>query len=152
MLLANWVGAASGLLRPLVDAIRKHVLVASKLHADDTPIPVQAPGHGKIKTAQLWNFTMIVDVEGWNLCRQGQEIFAAQIARLMHELKKWQRNGQPNGGDHPAGGQIFLRLRDTRVNPHVACFFAVENQRDLRYRTVISQNTRLTKLTPRMGL
>jgi transposase len=37
-LLAGWVGAANALLRPLVDAIRRHVLTASKLHADDTPI------------------------------------------------------------------------------------------------------------------
>ena len=53
-LLASWVGAASALLRPLVDAIRRHVLTASKLHADDTPIPVLAPGNGKTKTARLW--------------------------------------------------------------------------------------------------
>jgi hypothetical protein len=31
-LLASWVGAASALLRPLVDAVRCHVLVASRLH------------------------------------------------------------------------------------------------------------------------
>jgi transposase len=55
-LLANWVGAASGLLRPLVDAIRRHVLAGSKLHADDTPIPVLAPGNGKTKTARLWTY------------------------------------------------------------------------------------------------
>ena len=53
-LLASWVGAASALLRPLVDAIRRHVLAGAKLHADDTPIPVLAPGNGKIKTARLW--------------------------------------------------------------------------------------------------
>ena len=55
-LLASWVGAASALLRPLVDAIRRHVLAASKLHADDTPIPVLAPGNGKTKTARLWTY------------------------------------------------------------------------------------------------
>ncbi|RSZ55073.1 IS66 family transposase [Massilia atriviolacea] len=55
-LLASWVGAASGLLRPLVDAIRRHVLAAAKLHADDTPIPVLAPGNGKTKTARLWTY------------------------------------------------------------------------------------------------
>ena len=38
-LLAGWVGAASALLPPLVDAIRRHVLAATKLHADDTPLP-----------------------------------------------------------------------------------------------------------------
>jgi transposase len=55
-LLANWVGASSALLRPLVDAIRRHVLATNKLHADDTPIPVLAPGNGKTKTARLWTY------------------------------------------------------------------------------------------------
>jgi hypothetical protein len=35
--LAGWVGATSELLTPLVQAVRDHVLAASKLHADDTP-------------------------------------------------------------------------------------------------------------------
>jgi len=34
--LADWVGASSHLLAPLVDAERKYVQAASKLHADDT--------------------------------------------------------------------------------------------------------------------
>src|SRR5881398_640057 len=55
-LLASWVGAASALLRPLVDAIRRHVLAATKLHANDTRIPVLAPGNGKTKTARLWTY------------------------------------------------------------------------------------------------
>lgn len=55
-LLASWVGAASALLRPLVDAICKHVLAAAKLHADDTPVPVLAPGNGKTKTGRLWTY------------------------------------------------------------------------------------------------
>jgi transposase len=37
--LAGWVGAASDLLAPLVEAIGKHVLAGRKLHADDTPCP-----------------------------------------------------------------------------------------------------------------
>lgn len=52
--MAEWVGGASGLLAPLVDAIRRHVMAASKLHADDTPVPVLAPGRGKTKTGRLW--------------------------------------------------------------------------------------------------
>ena len=54
--LAGWVGAASDLLAPLVDAIQKHVLAGRKLHADDTPIPVLAPGNGKTKTGRLWTY------------------------------------------------------------------------------------------------
>jgi len=41
-LLAAWVDAASALLRPLVDAIGRHVMAAAKLHPDDTPVPVLA--------------------------------------------------------------------------------------------------------------
>jgi transposase len=54
--LAGWVGGASDLLVPLVDAIQKHVLAGRKLHADDTPIPVLAPGNGKTKTGRLWTY------------------------------------------------------------------------------------------------
>jgi transposase len=54
--LAGWVGAASQLLAPVVDALRQHVLSASKIHADDTPVPVLAPGTGKTKTGRLWTY------------------------------------------------------------------------------------------------
>ena len=54
--LAGWVGAASELLTPLVDEIRKHVLSAAKIHADDTPVPVLAPGNGKTRTGRLWTY------------------------------------------------------------------------------------------------
>jgi transposase len=54
--LAGWVGATSELLAPLVEAVRSHVLSASKLHADDTPVPVLAPGNGKTKTGRLWTY------------------------------------------------------------------------------------------------
>jgi hypothetical protein len=54
--LADWVGAASKLLRPLVDQVRNHVVAATKLHADDTPVPVLAPGTGKTKTGRLWTY------------------------------------------------------------------------------------------------
>jgi transposase len=53
---ADWVGSASHLLSPLVDRLRRHVLAASKLHADDTPVPVLAPGTGKTKTGRLWTY------------------------------------------------------------------------------------------------
>jgi transposase len=43
--MAGWVGAASDLLAPLVEAIGKHVFAGRKLHADDTPMPVLAPGN-----------------------------------------------------------------------------------------------------------
>jgi transposase len=55
-LLAQWVGGASTLLAPLVDALRAHVFSAEVVHADDTPLPVLAPGLGKTKTGRLWTY------------------------------------------------------------------------------------------------
>lgn len=52
--LADWVGGASTLLRPLVEALGKQTLAGGKLHTDDTPVPVLAPGQGKTRTGRLW--------------------------------------------------------------------------------------------------
>ena len=54
--LAGWVGAASELVAPLVNEIRRHVLAGSKIHGDDTPVPVLAPGNGRTKTGRLWTY------------------------------------------------------------------------------------------------
>jgi len=54
--LADWVGGSASLLQPLVEALRRYVTAASKLHADDTPVPVLAPGQGKTKTGRLWTY------------------------------------------------------------------------------------------------
>ena len=54
--MADWVGASSRLLEPLVEALRRYVTAAGKLHADDTPVPVLAPGNGKTKTGRLWTY------------------------------------------------------------------------------------------------
>ena len=61
--LADWVGATSALLAPLLEALAKHVLSAYVLHADDTPVPVLAPGTGKTKTGRLW--TYVRDERPW---------------------------------------------------------------------------------------
>ena len=44
-------------MEPLVEALRHYVMAASKLHADDTPVPVLAPGQGRTKTGRLWVYT-----------------------------------------------------------------------------------------------
>ncbi len=54
--LADWVGQSAQLLDPLVEALRRYVLAADKVHADDTPLPVLAPGEGRTKTARLWTY------------------------------------------------------------------------------------------------
>jgi transposase len=54
--LADWVGGASELLRPLIDSLSRYVLAAEKLHADDTPVPVLAPGRGTTQQGRLWTY------------------------------------------------------------------------------------------------
>jgi transposase len=61
--LTQWVGAASRLVSPLVQAIRRYVLSAQQLHADDTPLPVLDPGRGRTKTGYLW--TYVRDERPW---------------------------------------------------------------------------------------
>lgn len=50
------VGGSSRLLEPLVEALRRYVMAAGKLHTDDTPVPVLAPGQGRTKTGRLWTY------------------------------------------------------------------------------------------------
>ncbi|WP_052215105.1 IS66 family transposase [Belnapia sp. F-4-1] len=52
--LADWVGQSAALLRPLLDVLAQHVLAGAVLHADDTPVPVLAPGLGRTSTGRLW--------------------------------------------------------------------------------------------------
>lgn len=61
--LTHWVGTASALVNPLVQAIRRHVLGGEQLHADDTPLPVLDPGRGRTKTGYLW--TYVRDERSW---------------------------------------------------------------------------------------
>ncbi|MDA0571724.1 IS66 family transposase [Burkholderia gladioli] len=49
-----WMGGITALLAPLVDAVRRYALAGGKVHADDTPLPVLAPGNGRTKTGRLW--------------------------------------------------------------------------------------------------
>jgi transposase len=51
----GWAQPANCWLRWLTLFAIMHVL-ASKLHADDTPVPVLAPGNGKTKTGRLWTY------------------------------------------------------------------------------------------------
>ena len=53
-LLADWLGHIAWLLSPLVEAVAEHVMAGRVIHADDTPVPVLAPGAGKTKTGRQW--------------------------------------------------------------------------------------------------
>jgi transposase len=52
--LADWVGACTTALTPLVTLIRAHVLAAERIHGDDTTVPVLAKA--KTITGRLWTY------------------------------------------------------------------------------------------------
>ena len=52
--MARWSGSCEALIRPLVAVLRQYVLQPGKVHSDDTPMPVLAPGNGQTKTGRLW--------------------------------------------------------------------------------------------------
>jgi transposase len=54
--MADWVGSTSRVLAPLVEAIRRHVFDAAKVHGDDIPVPVLSPGNRCTRTARLWTY------------------------------------------------------------------------------------------------
>lgn len=54
--LAQWVGRCGVQLQPLVDALREALLKEPVLHADETPVAMLKPGHGKTHRAYLWSY------------------------------------------------------------------------------------------------
>ena len=52
--LADWVGACSAALAPLLVLVRAHVMAAERLHGDDTTVPVLAKR--KTITGRLWTY------------------------------------------------------------------------------------------------
>ena len=52
--LADQVGGCAVLLRPIYDLIRAHVFAASRVHGDDTTVPVLAKS--KTRTGRLWTY------------------------------------------------------------------------------------------------
>ncbi len=50
--LADWVGAVTGVLMPLFELLRRHVLAGARVHGDDTTVPVLAKG--RTTTGRLW--------------------------------------------------------------------------------------------------
>ena len=53
---AEWMGAIGVQLAPLVQAMREDMLGRRVLHADETPVAMLKPGHGKTHRAYLWSY------------------------------------------------------------------------------------------------
>jgi transposase len=54
--LADWVGRAAFLLRPVHERLLETLKRSGKLFADETTAPVLDPGRGRTKTGQLWAY------------------------------------------------------------------------------------------------
>ncbi|MEY9470872.1 transposase [Bradyrhizobium yuanmingense] len=54
--LADWVGRAAFLLRPVHERLLARLKQSPKLFADETTAPVLDPGRGRTKTGQLWAY------------------------------------------------------------------------------------------------
>ena len=54
--LADWVGRAAFLLRPVHERLLATLKRSAKLFADETTAPVLDPGRGRTKTGQLWAY------------------------------------------------------------------------------------------------
>jgi len=50
------VGACGVQLQPLVEALREELLAQPVLHADETPVQMLKPGHGKTHRSYLWSY------------------------------------------------------------------------------------------------
>jgi transposase len=61
--LADWVGRAAFLLRPIYERLLDRLRTSPKLFADETTAPVLDPGRGRTKTGQL--FTYARDDRSW---------------------------------------------------------------------------------------
>ena len=55
--LAQWVGQTGVQLQPLVEALREAVLAERVIHADETPVPMLAPGEKKTHRAYVWAYS-----------------------------------------------------------------------------------------------
>jgi transposase len=54
--LADWVGRAAWLLKPIHERLLLTLKASTKLFADETTAPVLDPGRGRTKTGQLWAY------------------------------------------------------------------------------------------------
>jgi transposase len=81
--LADWVGACSATLAPLIALIHRHVMAAARLHGDDTTVPVLA----KLQTVtgRLWTYV-----------RDDQPFGGAAPPAALYFYSP------DRGGDHPA--------------------------------------------------
>lgn len=54
---SSWLCKAGEVLEPLADAVRAQVLEGARVQGDDTGLPIQDGGDGKLRKGRMWAFT-----------------------------------------------------------------------------------------------
>jgi transposase len=87
--MADWVGSMAALIDPLYEAIGTHVRRGAVLFADDTTVPVLAPGKGRTETGRLW--VVVRDEGSYGVARHRRRPFTATraIARRNKPKRCW---------------------------------------------------------------
>ena len=116
--LADMVGQTARLVRPLVDALARHVMAGERVHADDTVVPVLEPGLGRTRTARFWTPASA----GQALRPRRSAIRRAGSAGGALPVFAGPQGGAPTGASaglprHPAGGRICRVCRPLRRRP-----------------------------------
>jgi transposase len=116
--LSSWIADAHAVLEPLIEALGRHVLGGTYLHAADTPYPVRAARSGKARMGRMWAY--VRDERAW-----GSATPAAVMFRFTPDRKARHARVQLAGFTgilHASGGGAFDRvLAEGRVR-EVACW------------------------------
>jgi transposase len=62
--MSDWMAAGAGLLFPLWEALKRHVLLSKVLHTDDTTVPVRDESRTTLRYGRLWNYIGDADRPG----------------------------------------------------------------------------------------
>ena len=102
--LIDWCGQAVGVLRPLIEPLKKNILAGSRLHADDTPIKVLDP----------------------KIARRATRNDPGSGRKGVKEGRIWVyvRDDSPHGGADPPGAAYYFSPDRKGVHPqdHLADF------------------------------
>jgi transposase len=124
--LDGWVMRVGELLGPVVGAMRRDLLAASYLQADETPVPVQMHDrHGENHQAYLWQYGKTGGETVFDFClgrgREGPRKFLGQLGRNF--ANRWlfglRRCRWAEGGACRMLGDARRKFVDAlKVNPH----------------------------------
>src|SRR5207253_524391 len=118
--LADWVGACTASLAPLIELIRRHVLAGERLHGDDTTVPVLA--QDKTVIGRVWAYVRddrpFAGPDPPEAVRRIDEVFA--IEREINGVAAEQRRAVREERIRPLIGALegWMRSERARLSRH----------------------------------